>query len=219
VFKTSLTDLALSAHLDELPKHYPQVRLKISADWTTHLVRELRSGALDCAVALLSDETRLPRAVASTALGSEELVVVAAKLLPLPDTRRILQLRNIASNAWILNPPGSGYRATVQHAFDPVGLALVARGAGLTVAPRNKFESSPDRRALKALRIQDLEIATTIALLLGGPPGKPYRTATCRPHATSSRRPAGPPGRQQVVRCSSAREALGRVGAVARQVR
>lgn len=180
-----LADLALSGPLDELRRRYSQVQLKISADWTVHLVEELRSGALDCAIALVDDVTRLPAAVASVPLGSEELVVVAGKPFSLPNSARG-RLKRIAGSPWILNPRGCGYRAAVQRAFDQLGLALdigaevfghdlqlslVARGAGLTIVPRNKLETSPHRRALKIIRLHELETATTIALLRGGPLG------------------------------------------------
>jgi DNA-binding transcriptional LysR family regulator len=178
-----LAEVALSSPLDELRQRYPQLRLRISADWTIHLIRELRSGALDCAIALIDDQTPLPAAVTATAMGTEELVVVAAKSLAKQAGRQPLRLRDLAEIGWILNPSGCGYRAALQRACDRDGLALdvtaevfghdlqlslVARGAGLTVAPRSKFETSPERRRLKIVRVQDLELRTTVALLQGG---------------------------------------------------
>lgn len=182
-----LAEVALSSPLDEVRQRYPQLRLRISTNWTVHLIEELRSGALDCAIALIEDQTRLPTEVTAAALDSEELVVVAAKSLSLQARGRRLRLSDLAGRGWILNPPGCGYRAAVQRIFDRQGLALdvtaevfghdlqlslAARGAGLTVAPRSKFETSADRRALQVVRSQDLEIRATVVLLRGGPLGK-----------------------------------------------
>jgi DNA-binding transcriptional LysR family regulator len=178
--------VVLSSPLDELGQRYPQVRLRISANWTMHLIEEVRSGALDCAIALIDGQTHLRAGVTATALGTEELVVVAAKSLSLQAARRPLRLQDLAGNGWILNPSGCGYRAAVQRAYDREGLALdmtaevfghdlqlslVARGTGFTVTPRSKFETSAHRRGFKILRIRDLELETTVALLHGGPLG------------------------------------------------
>jgi DNA-binding transcriptional LysR family regulator len=187
-----LAEAALSSPLDELRQCYPQVRLRISANWTNHLIDELRSGALDCVIALIDDQTRLPTEVTAAALDTEELVVVAAKSLSFKSPslragRRRLRLHDLADHGWVLNPPGCGYRLTLQRIFDREGLALdvtaevfghdlqlslAARGAGLTVAPRSKFETSADRRALQVVHSQDLEFRTTIALLRGRALGK-----------------------------------------------
>jgi DNA-binding transcriptional LysR family regulator len=182
-----LAEVALSSPFDEVRQRYPQVRLRISANWTNHLIEELRSGALDCVIALIDDQTRLPTEVTATALDTEELVVVAAKSLSLQTGRRRLRLQDLADHGWVLNPPGCGYRTAVQRVFDREGLALdviaevfghdlqlslAARGAGLTVAPRSKFETSADRRALQVVRSQGLEFRTTVALLRRGSLGK-----------------------------------------------
>jgi DNA-binding transcriptional LysR family regulator len=63
-----LADMALISPLNELRQRYPQVRLRISAGWTIHLVEDLRSGALDCAIALIDDQVRLPAGMTATAL-------------------------------------------------------------------------------------------------------------------------------------------------------
>jgi DNA-binding transcriptional LysR family regulator len=182
-----LAEGVLSSPFDEVRQRFPQVRLRISANWTNHLIEELRGGALDCAVALIDDQTRLPTEVTATALDTEELVVVGAKSLSLQTGRRRLRLQDIAGHGWVLNPPGCGFRTAVQRVFDREGLALdvtaevfghdlqlslAARGAGLTVAPRSKFETSADRRALQVVHSHGLEFRTTVALLRRGSLGK-----------------------------------------------
>ena len=177
-----LADLALSAPLDELRQRYPEIRLKISADWTIHLIEALRSGALDCAIGLVDDHTYTPTGIVADALGTDELVVVAAKSFVPQIDRRRLMLGELARQGWVLNPPGCGYRAAVQRAFDREGLALeitaeifghdlqlslASRGAGLTIVPRSKLEASTYRHGLKIVRSADLALQTTITLLHG----------------------------------------------------
>lgn len=178
-----LAEVVLSSPLDDLRQRYPQVRLRIGAQWTIQLIEGVRNGALDCAIALIDDYTRLPPGLNSTAVGVEELVVVKSRDLDLPVTSRVARLQDIASQGWILNPPGCGYRTAVQRAFDQQGLpldvaaevfghdlqlSLVARGAGLTIVPRRKLESSIHRRAITIVRVSELEMQTAITLLHGG---------------------------------------------------
>lgn len=178
-----LAEVMLSSPLDALRQRYPRVRLRINANWTIWLVQEIRSGALDCAIALIDDHTRLPPGVNAVALGVEKLVIVAGRDLPLPTAHRPMRLQDLAGHGWILNPLGCGYRSAVQRVFDREGLALdvaaevfghdlqlslVARGAGLTLAPRGKFEAASDRRRLRIVKVRDLELQSTVALLDGG---------------------------------------------------
>jgi len=46
-------------------------------------------------------------------------------------------------------------------------LSLAARGTGLTIAPRQKFEACPDRARLRIVRVEDLELRSIVALLHG----------------------------------------------------
>jgi DNA-binding transcriptional LysR family regulator len=178
-----LTEMMLISPLDELRQHYPRVRLRINANWTAWLIQEVRSGALDCAIVLIDDHTHMPSGVTVAALGAEKLVVVAGQNLSLPTARRPIRLHDLAVHGWILNPLGCGYRSAVQRVFDREGLALdvaaevfghdlqlslVARGAGLTIAPRRTFEAASDRRRLRIVKVQHFELQFTIALLHGG---------------------------------------------------
>ncbi|WP_170122028.1 LysR family transcriptional regulator [Breoghania corrubedonensis] len=177
-----LSDIVLSSPLDDLRQRYAQVQLRISAQWTSGLVEDVRNGSLDCAIALIESNSALPSSLNAAALDVEDLVIVGSRQFELSGANRVAGLNDIANQGWILNPPGCGYRAAIQRLFDRQGMALdiaaevfghdlqlslVARGAGLTIVPRRKLETSIHRPALRIIRVSGLELQTTITLLHG----------------------------------------------------
>lgn len=177
-----MAEMALSAPLDELRSRYPAVRLRISADWTVHLIEKIRSGGLDCAIGLVEKGAALPIGVKTAAIGVEDLEVVGARSLSLP-RRKPLSLHDLSGLGWILNPPGCGYRRALERVFDRESLALdlvaevfghdlqlslAARGAGLTIAPRQKVKSFPERDRLMVVRVAELDLQSTVSLLSAG---------------------------------------------------
>lgn len=172
-----LTEMALSAPVDDLRQGFPQLALRVTTQWTGALIEGVRSGGLDCALGLLVEQQVLPPTVQAVVLGIEDIVVVAPRSL-----RAARSLADLAGQCWVLNPPGCGYRAALQRACDRQGLgldiaaevagralqlSLIARGMGLGLVPRRQVAASPERRALKILAPEDFRIEATVALLHG----------------------------------------------------
>jgi DNA-binding transcriptional LysR family regulator len=153
--------------------------LQVSSSWTTDLIEEVRRGALDCAVGLLTEAHAIPAGVMSVALGAEQVVVVGPKKAA-KSKARPYRLRDLADCGWFLNPPGCGCRAALVKAFErqrlPIHIAaevfgedlqlsLLAQSGGLGLVPRRQFAHSVHRRALRILDVADFTMPVTVALI------------------------------------------------------
>lgn len=175
-----LAEVVITSPLDDLRRRFPNLRLRVSGHWTAALVEEVRSGGLDCAVALMSEHRTLPPGVAAETIGSERVVVVAARDLKVPRNGRNLRIRDLAEHSWVVNTTGCGYRQALQRAFDrgetvmriageflgyDLQMSMVARHAGLGLIPLRRFNSSPYRRRLRILPVKDFALEATAAVL------------------------------------------------------
>ena len=178
-----LAEMVLTGPIDSMRRRFSGVCPRVTSQWTTWLVEQVRNGALDCAIGLVDPDRSMPSGVHSTAIGVEHVVVVASSDVVMPSARGPLALRDFAGSAWILNPPGCGYRDAIQRRFDLANLplriaaevfghhlqiSLVARGAGLGLVPRRQIENSRYRRKLRILKLTDFDLQVTIALLHNG---------------------------------------------------
>jgi DNA-binding transcriptional LysR family regulator len=176
-------EVVLSSPLDELRRRYPRIVLRVSSDWTSQLLEAVQTGAVDCAVGLVTKNHIVPAGLHAIPLGQESIVIVAARdNYPRRKGRGPLRLHDLADQVWILNPPGCGCRAALQRAFDrtgaPMGIAtevfgeelqlsLIARGSGLGLVPKRQLDSSPHRRQLRVVRTTDFNLQAMITMLHG----------------------------------------------------
>ena len=182
-----LGDMVLTTPLDALRQKFPRIRLQVSSHWTANLIEEVRSGALDCAVGLVTEAHTIPTALARLPLGSEQVVIVAASKAQARRDGTPWRLRDLASESWILNPPGCGCRAALIRSFDqlqlPIRIAaevigeelqlsLLARSGSLGLVPRRLFEQNPHRHGLRVLDVLDFALPTTVALIRNATPGR-----------------------------------------------
>ena len=182
-----LGDIVMTTPLDAVRRKFSQLRLQISSHWSTFLIEDVRSGALDCAIGLLTDAHTVPAGLSAIALGPEQVVIVAsAKLQPKADDRPF-RLHDLADHEWILNPSGCGCRAALMKAFDrlqlplhiaaevfgeDLQLSLLIQSGGLGLVPRRSFEHSPHRHALQILDVTDFALPATITLIRSAAPGR-----------------------------------------------
>jgi len=113
-----LGEMVLTAPFDALRRTFQRVRLQVSSNWSTALIEDVRVGALDCAVGLLTEAHMIPPGLRRIALGAEQVVIVSATR---PATRRDgtpWRLRDLAGESWFLNPQGCGCRNALVRAFD-----------------------------------------------------------------------------------------------------
>ncbi|SED95627.1 transcriptional regulator, LysR family [Rhizobiales bacterium GAS191] len=123
-------EMVLTTPLDALRRTFARIRLQVSSNWTSNLIKEVRSGALDCAVGLLTDAHTVPAGLTRLSLGADQVVIVAASKTPTRRSGTPWRLRDLASEGWLLNPPGCGCRAALVKAFDRLQLPLhIAAGS------------------------------------------------------------------------------------------
>lgn len=182
-----LGEIVLTTPLDALRRRFPRIRLQVSSNWTADLIEDVRSGALDCAVGLMTDDHTIPPRLTRIALGAEEVVVVAASKAPTKRNGDPWQLRDLAGEGWVLNPPGCGCRAALVKSFDrlqlPIHIAaevfgedlqlsLLAHSGGLGLVPRRQLEHSPHRHELQILDVLDFTLPVTVTLIRNAAPGR-----------------------------------------------
>lgn len=175
-------EIVISSPLDDLRRRFPDLQLRVSCDWTKRLVEDVRNGGLDCAVALMTEHQSLPQGIMATTIGSERVVVVAAKDMKPPGKGRRLRIRDLGGHGWVVNTSGCGYREALQRAFDraqtsmrisgeilgyELQLSMIVSGAGLGLIPLRRFNSSPHRNHLRILQVEDFTLDATAALLRG----------------------------------------------------
>ncbi len=181
----SLAEAVLAAPIEALRRRFPGLRLTVSTDWSARLAEKVRNGALDCAVALTADRHETPSDIIATPIGAERIAVVAARaFLPLRVRQKGLRLRDLAAEAWVLNPAPCGYRAALQRAFDREKMvmtvfaevmgydlqrSLIARGVGLGLVPERHLAAGSYRR-LQCLKVSDFVLEGRIAMLQGAAP-------------------------------------------------
>ena len=143
------------------------------------MLEHVRSGALDVALVYGPADIRLDANTTSHCLGTIPLVFVA------PGTRRrpgVRALTEVATESWVLNPEGCGFRAIVwallesidaplqvaveAHGID-LQLALVARGAGVSLVPQASLRRSRVRTQVHAFRVQGHDCRLGVWLVSG----------------------------------------------------
>jgi len=182
-----LGEMVLTTPLDALRRSFPRVRLQVSSNWSTGLIEEMRSGALDCAVGLLTDAHAIPAGLSGIPLGAEQVVVVSASRTPRRRDGTPWRLRDLAEESWLLNPPGCGCRAALVRSFDrqqlpmliaaevfgeDLQLSLLAHSGGLGLVPHRQLEQSPHRHGLQVLDILDFVMPATVTLIRNAVSGR-----------------------------------------------
>ena len=175
----SLADLVLADIADHLRRTFPRLTLRLTTAWSQPLLEQVRVGALDTALVYQSEGTQPAVTTASQCITSIPLVFVAPRERRLP---RGLDLATVAAEGWVLNPQGCGFRTVVRELLDDLAiplrvaveahgvelqLALVARGAGVSLVPKPLLRRSRVRTQVQALRIQGHDCRIDVWLVSG----------------------------------------------------
>lgn len=182
-----LGEMVLTAPLEALRQHYPRVRLQISSNWSIGLIEDVRSGAVDCAICLLTDAHTLPAGLQRVDLGAEEVVIVSASHHATKRDGGPWRLRDLVKEDWFLNPSGCGCRAALIRAFDrqqlpmriaaeifgeDLQLSLLSKRGGLSLVPRRLFDHSSHREGRQIIPVIDFNMPAAVALVRRATPGR-----------------------------------------------
>jgi DNA-binding transcriptional LysR family regulator len=179
-----LAETVLTTPLDSLRSRFPGLKLRVTSEWTTPLIRKVADCELDCAIAFVTDHHAIPSAVDASLIGTEPLVVIAPRDLSLSEKKgRSVRIRDLELYGWVVNPAGCGYREALLRAFDrsnsvfrvvadvlgyDLHMSLVGRGAGLGLVPRRLVERSPLRRKLRVVEVSDFQPEVKVLVLRCG---------------------------------------------------
>jgi DNA-binding transcriptional LysR family regulator len=170
-------DAALGQPLDHVMQKFPAVDLRIVSDWSGDLLVALQSQALDAALVLLTEPRLVDKDLEMTPFPQEPVVIVAARQTTMQASPSLAEL---GLHRWVLNPRGCGFRSALQRALDrerghlnlgaevqgyDLQLSLIARGVGLGLMPRSRWQSSPYRKQIKIVEPRDFRLVVTPALV------------------------------------------------------
>lgn len=174
----AIGDLALGAPIGVLRRAYPRLALTLHSGWTETLLKQLAVGALDAAALLLPAGAEPPPEFTGTAVSSEQICIVVARDVVLPET---VEIRDLAGHPWVVNPEGCGYRRAIGRvlqrqglpfvvAVDIIGaelqLSAVAEGAGLRLVPARVLAQSRWREKVRAVTVADFHFEVTIWVVM-----------------------------------------------------
>jgi DNA-binding transcriptional LysR family regulator len=158
-----LSDAALALPLDRLRQEFPQLTLRITSGWSPRLVEQVSRSELDAAALCLVDGVSPPDGLVGQDLGAQEVLLVAAPDLGVPEAA---SLADLARFPWVMNETGCGFRAFIRQRIEAAGLSfqvgvealsadlrmsLVARGHGIGIVTPAAFRDSPWREAVEVI--------------------------------------------------------------------
>lgn len=163
----SLAELVLEKTADHLRQRFPQLALRLTTAWSEPLLEQVRIGALDTAIVYLPEDAQPAAHSLSERLATVPLVFVAPREYHMP---QVVSLAEVVEQRWVLNPEGCIFRTIVRNMLNRLAaplqvaveahgvelqLALVARGAGLSLVPQPVFNRSRVQTQLQTFRICD----------------------------------------------------------------
>ena len=170
-------DSVLGRPLDNLMRNFPNISLRIASGWSGELLAALQSQALDAALVLLTEPQLVDKDLELSSFPQEAVVIVAARKATIQASPSVAEL---ALNRWVLNPRGCAFRSALQRALDrerghlnlgaevqgyDLQLSLIARGVGLGLVPKSRWQSSPYRKEIKLIEPRDFRLIVTSAVV------------------------------------------------------
>jgi DNA-binding transcriptional LysR family regulator len=158
---------ALTESICCLRTEYSKLSIQAFSRWSGLLIEQLMSRTLDAAAVLLPRGETPPQTLLAEYLGSEALIVVAAKTVAFPPNPT---LHELSSHGWILNPSGCGTRRSIESALaalrlpfnvavevegHELQLSLVSQGVGLALVMPQVLRGSEFRRQLRVVKVAD----------------------------------------------------------------
>lgn len=177
-FTQVVADLVLFDVVMKMKAEFPELDVQLHTDWSSALQQQIHDGNLDAATLMLASPSRLPEGFAGRFISTLEVLVVQSKRKPLIDSQADIDA--LASQPWILNPEGCGYRAALERAIGDSGknirlsvdthgtemqLRMVAAGLGLGLIPRNVLSKSNSLADLTVVDVKNFALSLDIWLV------------------------------------------------------
>ncbi len=181
-----LVALAADSPLDALRAGFPGLTVRIHSDWSTPLLEQVRTGALDGAIVLLGEGQSPPDDLPARCLSREEASIIAATDWAATDWAATKpaagpwSLSAMNDVGWVLQPDGCKYRNALALALAPLGLrpnvmveafdqsllvSLVARGVGFGLAPLRLIAPIAAADRIRPVDLPDFHLSVTVWLV------------------------------------------------------
>jgi DNA-binding transcriptional LysR family regulator len=179
----SVSDAVSLEALKTLKHKFPQLRLEMRSDLSVDLLKKVQLGQLDAAAVLLTPDVSPPPDLVGVRIGAQRVLVVAGKEYKIPRSPSVSEL---AGHPWVLYSGRCACRTALQSKLEEHGvqleialsehgiehqLALVAAGAGLGCATETMLRISRHRRAVREIRVKEVDIRFDIWLVHPPHPG------------------------------------------------
>jgi DNA-binding transcriptional LysR family regulator len=186
-----LGDVGLSGPIECLRTEFPKIQLRAFVQNSDILTERIVNGSLDAAVVLLPEDAAPPPSVVAESLGSEPVVILAAKSKRMSSSPT---LEELSQNAWLLNPQGCTVYKTVENALlqrrlpfvtaleaegSDLQFSLVAKDVGLGITMLRVFQASSFRKDMKIVTVKDFSPQMKIWLLHSSHIGRLAPAVTC----------------------------------------
>jgi DNA-binding transcriptional LysR family regulator len=177
-FTQVVADVVLFDVVMKMKAEFPELEVQLHTDWSSSLQQQIQQGNLDAATLMLTSPSRLPENLAGRFITTLEVLVVQSKRKPLIGSHADIDA--LASQPWILNPEGCGYRAALERAIGDSGkiirlsvdthgtemqLRMVAAGLGLGLIPRNVLSNSNSLADLTVVEVKNFALSIDIWLV------------------------------------------------------
>ncbi|MDY7561231.1 LysR family transcriptional regulator [Pseudomonas sp. 10B1] len=177
-FTQVVADVVVFEVVMKMKAQFPELEVQLHTDWSSELQLQIDNGTLDAATLMLASPSRLPEGVTGRFISTLEVLVVQSKHKPLID--RLCEVEALASQPWILNPEGCGYRAALERAIGDTGktirlsvdthgtemqLRMVAAGLGLGLIPKNVLRQSRSYSDLTVVEVKSFSLSLDIWLV------------------------------------------------------
>ena len=184
-FTHTLVSVVMNARFDKFRRMFPKVTLRLKSGWTGSLIDDARRGTVDAVVGPLLADIEPPKELRARCIGTDRLLVVAAKDSVAFEPSKRVPLKELAQVSWVVNPEGCSYRNGLRSALTRANvpfnialevsgpvlhLALVARGFGLGLVPRKLFQLSEHRPKLAVIRVSQLNFGIRHWFVTGAVP-------------------------------------------------
>ncbi|WP_213806123.1 LysR family transcriptional regulator [Granulicella sp. dw_53] len=193
-----LGDVGLSGAIACLRTDFPKIQLRAYVQNSEILLERLGNGSLDATVIVLPEDAAPPASMVAENLGSQPIVILAAKskrMSPSPT------LEELSQYAWLLNPQGCSIYKTVESALlqrrlpfitaleaegSDLQCSLIAKDLGLGITMPHVFHASNYRRDLKIVKVKDFTPHMKIWLLHPSHIGRLAPAVACLREAVKS---------------------------------
>lgn len=164
----SLADLVLPGLAVTMAEEFPRLKVHFSLAWSDALIKELQAGTVDAAIVYAPDPENPPAALIAEPLAQLPVSIVESRRRP--RTRGAMQLAQLNTQRWVMNPEGCCFRTILSRMLDPrrtsmqmilevTGfkrqLSAVAQGLGLGFVPEPVLQRSPLSSRLRAVPFAD----------------------------------------------------------------